>query len=183
MKMLVHRVVTNPNTPFLLDALRLYLRVDHDDDLTLIEGIGITSASEIEHFAQIALLTQTIRVTVFDPATGDCGLRLPIGPAADDAGVSVTVDGQPFMDFEFAGGNRPYIRWLASWHSLQPSRVTIEYEAGFAAEPAGIPVDLAQAIMDQAALHYDGRAPMAAGTMSTSPHMARIAARYRGVSL
>ncbi|SIS93432.1 hypothetical protein SAMN05878426_1206 [Phaeovulum vinaykumarii] len=35
--------------------------------------------------------------------------------------------------------------------------------------------------MDQAALHYDGRSPMDAKALSTSPHMARVGARYRGV--
>ncbi len=37
--------------------------------------------------------------------------------------------------------------------------------------------------MDQAALHYDGRSPMGAKSLTTSPHMARVAARYRGVQV
>jgi len=37
--------------------------------------------------------------------------------------------------------------------------------------------------MDQVALHYDGRSPMDAKSLTTSPHMARVAARYRGVQV
>lgn len=182
MKMLVHRVATSANAPFEFDELKNYLRLDHSDDDVQIEGIGLTAAAEIEQFSQLALLTQTIRVTIFDPTRNECGLSLPVGPVADDATITITIDGEPFTDFDFSGGNRPYIRWLAGWHDLMPVRVSIEYEAGFGDTASDVPRDLSLAIMDQAALHYDGRSPMDAKALASSPHMARIAARYRGVS-
>lgn len=95
----------------------------------------------------------------------------------------MVIDGDAFSAFDFVGGNRPYIRWLASYHDLTPSRMTIEYQAGFGTAASDIPEDLAQALMDQAALHYDGRSPMDAKSLTTSPHMARIGARYRGVQV
>ncbi|MCF7777314.1 hypothetical protein GLP59_06555 [Sulfitobacter sp. M220] len=180
MKMLVHRTPVSTKLPFDLDDLKAHIRVNDDIDDASITNMGHTAAAEIEQFAQIALLTQTIRVTIFEPSR-EGGLRLPIGPVADDDIPAVSIDGEAFSAFDFAGGNRPYIRWLASWHDLAPSRITIEYQAGFGADASSIPHDLSQALMDQTALHYDGRSPMEAKSLTTSPHMARVGARYRGV--
>jgi uncharacterized phiE125 gp8 family phage protein len=182
MKMLVHRTAGGAALPFILDDLKLHLRVPDDAEDTAVQNIGLTAAAEIEQFAQIALLTQTIRVTLFNP-TQEYGLSLPIGPVADEDVPTVTIDGEAFTAFDFVGGNRPYIRWLASYYDLTPSRINIEYQAGFGADASDVPSDLAQALMDQAALHYDGRSPMEAKSLTTSPHMARVGARYRGVQV
>jgi uncharacterized phiE125 gp8 family phage protein len=183
MKMLVHRVPADSAEPFVLDDVKDHVRVQDGTEDAAIRRMAWTAAQEIEQFAQIALLTQTIRVTIFDPSPLEYHLRLPIGPVDDDATPTVTVDGAAFTDFAFVGGMRPYIRWLASYHELTPDRINIEYTAGFGATASAIPPDLAQAITDQAALHYDGRSPMDARSLTTSPHMARIGARYRGVQV
>lgn len=183
MKMLVHRAPIGTALPFDLAEIKNHARATFDDDDDELTRMAATSAAEIEQFAQIALLTQTIRVTIFDPAPGAYGFNLPIGPVADDDTPTVTIDGEAFTGFDFVGGNRPYIRWLTSFHELTPSRIAVEYQAGFGATASDIPADLAQAIADQAALHYDGRSPMNARELTTSPHMARIGARYRGVQL
>jgi hypothetical protein len=95
--------------------------------------------------------------------------------------VTCTIDAQPFTDFELVTGNRPYLRLGPSWYDMTPSRMSVEYVAGFGDAASDIPPDLAQAHADQAALHYDGRSPMDAKSLTSSPHMARIGARYRGV--
>lgn len=182
MKMLVRRIAGGSDLPFILRDLKSHLRVNDCDEDLAIADIGATAAVEFEHFAQLALLTQTIRLTIFNP-TSDSGLRLPIGPVADDETPTVTVDGEAFTALAFEGGNRPYIRWLADYHELTPSRITVEYQAGFGPAASDIPTDIAQSIMDQAALLYDGRSPMDARALTTSPHMARIGARYRGVQM
>ncbi|MCE8548303.1 phage head-tail connector protein [Ruegeria pomeroyi] len=180
MKMLVSRAYTSANDPFNMAELKDHLRVDFDEDDSAIRTIGRAVASEIEQVTQVALLTQTITVTIFDPGC-DVGLSLPIGPVATDTTPTITVDGVAFTAFAFMGGIRPYIRWGDSFFDLTPSRISIEYVAGFGEDMSAVPEDLAQALMDQAALHYDGRSPMNAKSLTTSPHMARIAARYRGV--
>ncbi|MGC9370309.1 MAG: head-tail connector protein [Paracoccaceae bacterium] len=182
MKMLVDRDANGTELPFNVDDLKLYLRVDFSDDDVTITNIGKTAAAEVEQFAQVALLMQTIRVTIFDPGQEDC-LRLPIGPVSDADVPTVTIDGEAFTAFEFVGGHRAVIRWQDAYFDLTPSRIDIEYQAGFGATATDIPADLSQALMDQAALHYDGRSPMDAKSLTTSPHMARIGARYRGVQL
>lgn len=182
MKNFTHREPISMSSPVPLDKVKTYMRVDGNDEDGEIANMALTAASEIEQFAQIALLTQTIRCTVFDP-NWESGCRLPIGPVALDHVPTVTVDGQPFTDFDFVGGNRPYIHWRPSFHELRATRVSIEYLAGFGDDASDIPADLAQAVMDVTALHYDGRSPMAGNARTMSPHMARVAARYRGVQV
>ncbi|WP_300019415.1 hypothetical protein [uncultured Roseobacter sp.] len=78
MKMLVHRIEENAALPFDLDQLKLHLRVSEDAEDAAIQNIGLRAAAELEQFAQIALITQTIRGTIFDPPR-EYGLRLPSG--------------------------------------------------------------------------------------------------------
>lgn len=181
MRMLVNREATAA-VPSDLTAVKLHLRVDGDAEDAAITKMWRTAAAEFEHLAQIALLTQAVRVMIINPAANRL-LALPIGPALGGDAPAVTIDGTAFTDFDFIGGVRPLIRWGESFASLRPELIEIEYQAGFGATDASIPEDVAQAIMDQAALHYDGRSPMDAKSLTTSPHMARIAARYRGVQL
>jgi uncharacterized phiE125 gp8 family phage protein len=177
--MFVHRTPGVFALPFDMDALKLHVRDPEDQNLSL-EACGLTAADEVEHFAQVALLDQTVRVTIYDPCQ-ERGLHLPIGPVREGAPVSVTVDADAFSGFDLVAGRQPYLRWHSDFFDLNPSVLGIEYPAGFGARYTDIPRDLRQAILDQAALHYDGRSPMDAKALTTSPHMARIAARYRGV--
>ncbi|MFW2543849.1 head-tail connector protein [Primorskyibacter sp. 2E107] len=182
MKMLVQRVAGDA-LPFNIEDLKDHLRLLGEDDFDgEVFKAGKAAAEEIEHFAQVALLTQTIKVTIFN-APCDLGLSLPIGPVSDSDMPVVTIDGAAFTAFDFVGGVRPYIRWQADYFSLARETVTIVYQAGFGADAGAVPPDLAQALMDQAALLFDGRSPMDAKALTTSPHMARIGARYRGVQV
>lgn len=182
MKMLVTRTPASATEPFTLDEVKQHCRVDHSEDDEAIRTIAWTAAQELEQFAQIALLNQTIRVTIYDPFF-ERGLRLPIGPVADGIVPTVEVDGGDFTAFDFTGGNHPFIQWGSAFHALTPELLVIEYQAGFGEAATAIPNDLAQALMDQSALHYDGRSPMFSKSLTTSPHMARIGAKYRGVQL
>ncbi len=180
MTMLIHREPASDALPFALAAVKAHVRVTHDYENDALTTIAATAALEIEQFAQIALLFQTVRVTIFDAQEG-AGLTLPIGPVVGDAVPTVTIDGDAFDGFDFYPGNRPYIRWNTSpaWGKI--GRIGIVYLAGFGATETDIPADLAQALMDQAALLYDARSPMDERIRTTSPHMARVGARYRGV--
>ncbi|KQI67600.1 hypothetical protein AN189_14915 [Loktanella sp. 3ANDIMAR09] len=183
MKILVHREPIATELPFNLDDLKAHIRVDGDEFNNELTNIGHAAAAELEQFAQIALLFQTIRVTIFDPPV-QSGMSLPIGPAVQASTATVTADGVASTAFTIEAGQRPYLRWLTSFHDLPlPSRITVEYQAGFGSTADQVPRDLAQALLDQAALHFDGRSPMNARDLTMSPHMARIGARYRGVQV
>tara|TARA_R110000737_G_scaffold150707_3_gene180024 strand:- start:688 stop:1236 length:549 start_codon:yes stop_codon:yes gene_type:complete len=182
MKMFVQRTAIGAGDPFELAALKAHLRVDDDSDDAAITNMGRTASAELEHFAQIALLRQTIHVTILGP-TMEEALRLPVGPGIEGAEPTIAINGQPFTDFLYIAFQRPVIVWGDGFAAVMPQRVDIEYPAGFGDAAASVPHDLAQALMDQTALHYDGRSPMDAKSLTTSPHMARIGAKYRGVQL
>lgn len=182
MKMLVERTPISTAAPVALAEVKEYTRIDTADfDATLNRAIK-AAADEIENFGQVALLSQTIRVTVFDMVHGR-GFDLPIGPVADAATASVTIDGVAVIGFDLVGGMRPHLRWPEALRYEFSARVVIEYPAGFGDAAEDIPDDLAQAVIDQAALIFYGRAPQEAKLLSRSRHLARVGARYRGVSI
>lgn len=184
MKTIVHRIPTTNLNPFLLQDVRQYLRVTDSGEDAAILQMARAAAEELEHFAQIALLTQTIRVTIFDPGCLSTSyLSLPVGPVQEGSVATITIDGAPFTDFDLCTGNRPSIRFGRSFWDMLVTRLVIEYEAGFGASASAIPFDLAQAIKDQAALVYDGRSPIEKDARTSSPQLARAGARYRGVAI
>lgn len=182
MKMLVQRTRTTGNVAFDLTDLKEYLRVTHDDEDASLLRMGLAAVEEVEHFAQVAVLSQTIRVTALDLLHGS-GIALPIGPMAEGAVVSVIIDGEPLTGADLTIGSRPWLTWPASIRGKLSRRVVIEYAAGFGDKPEDVPEDLAQAIRDQAGLIFVARAEADAKIPSRSSHLARVGARYRGVSI
>lgn len=183
MSMVIDRITTSALDPFDLEMVKAHCRVDGTYDDSTITGMAKAAALEVEKFAQVALLTQTIRVT-YEPLPLASWVNLPVGPVLPDASVTMTIDGVATEAFTLGSGKRPYIRLHGSIME-EPTFgavVVIEYAAGFGADASDIPADLAQAIKDQALAFYDGRAPDAK-FQALSPHMARISARYRRVAL
>ncbi|MGQ3487655.1 head-tail connector protein [Roseovarius pacificus] len=152
MKMLTHRSAISTAPPVSLSMVKERTSVAFDGSDQELTDLIKTAAAEIEEFANIAFLTQTIRVMIFDPhrQSGPC---LPIGPVAIDHVPTVTIDGEAFTAFKFTGGNWPSIRWQAGFYELAPSRIMIEYQAGFGSSHGDIPQDLVQTIIDQTELH------------------------------
>lgn len=182
--MIVQRTPISTNAPFILPEIKEYTWIapaDTDTDASL-EKMAWEAVSEVESFAQIALLRQTIRLTILDGALG-AGLSLPVGPMQDDAPLSVTLDGAASTAFDVVPGNRPYLSWETSLRGNSYRRVVIEYEAGFGDVAGDVPQDLGQAVIDQVYLLYDGRAIDEVKSRRRSDQLARVAARYRGVSI
>lgn len=166
--------------PFDITAVMLHCRIDDDvSGLSEATQQARAAALELEAYAALALLDQTIRVTLdFWPRKET--LALPIAPLLDVLSVTVLADGEPFEAFSVTAGQRPAIRLTGP----RPCGVVvIEYEAGFGLLAADIPADLSLAIMEQAAAFYDDRGAGNGKTNCMSPHTARIAARYRRVTL
>lgn len=182
MKMLVQRTPISTALPFVLDDLKAYSRVDFSHEDSGLTQMGMAAADEVEHFAQVALLNQSIRVVMFDMVI-HAGIALPIGPVIDGSPASVTIDGESLTGFEIIAGTRPYLVWPGIIRGQACDRVQIEYQAGFGATEDAIPDDLRQAILDHVALVYSTRAPEEAKTLARSSHLARVGARYRGVSV
>lgn len=164
-----------------LDALRRHVRTDPgdgdiDQELDLMAHAAVREA---EDFAQIALRSQAIRVTL-EAWPGDPLFRLPIGPLTSEDRLSVEIDGQPFETFAVLTGLRPALRLD---RTPPAGRVVIEYLAGWGEHAASIPEDLHLAVLDQAAAFFDARGPGDGKTVARSPHFTRIVGRYRKVRL
>lgn len=163
-----------------LNDLKSHVRVDGDDEDWALQRMAYAAVSEAEDRAQIALRTQAIRVTLDCWPHGARSFRLPIGPVRDRDSVTVTADDQLFEGFTITPGARAELRLTGS----QPGgRIEIEYLAGYGETKASIPLDLTQAILDQAAAYYEARGPGDPRRQALSPHFARIIGRYRGVRL
>lgn len=170
-----------------LEPVKLFLRVDGShDDASIIDMID-AAARELEEAAQLALLFQTVRVTLDSwPATHR--LRLPIGPAlAGGPAVTVTAAGE-----SVTATLRPGIRPAVILDGPVPAGpVVIEYQAGFTDTPGALPPDIVHALRDQVAVAYDQRAgspqlhrlAKSTGTDGLSYAMQRCIGRYRGVIL
>lgn len=161
-----------------LTDTKRWARVDHDDEdpdfARMIEAV----AREAEDYAQIALLDQTIRILL--PRWPRGHVRLPIVPILDHDSIGVTINTLPWADVLLDGGSRPLLMMCGN---PPPGVVVIEYRAGFGTDPASIPADIRQAMIDQVAVYYDTRGAADAKAVTLSPQFARILGRYRGVQL
>lgn len=184
MKMFVQRTRISTSIPFDIADFKEPLRLEKDDDWEdeTLTKMGWEAVAEVESFAQVALLSQTIRLTILDGVLGD-GLPLPVGPVQDAAPLTVTLDGAASTAFDVVPGNRPYLSWSTSLRGTAFRRVVIDYEAGFGHEKSDVPEDLAHAVIDQVYVIYEGRALDDVLSSRRSLLLSRVAARYRGVSL
>lgn len=173
----VERISRSPEPVLDLTEAKNHTRVlFDDDDADFVNAIDAV-AREAEDYGQIALINQTIRVTL------PCWPRamifnLPIAPLLDWSTVTVTADGEAFDDYAVMTGRRPALRLSGS----RPQGViVIEYVAGFGDAAGDIPGDLRKAMLDQVSVYYDTRGAVDKQAVSLSPHFARILGRYRGV--
>lgn len=189
MRLIIQRL-SRPVPDLDLAMTKDFLRViGHHDDATITEMIAAT-AHQIEDAAEIALITQSIRVTVEGWPDSD-RVRLPIGPVlTDDPVFQVMAEGE-LIEAELIPGARPVlILGETVTEYLRHARIVIEYEAGFGSATEAIPPDIRHAIRDQVAQLYDFRAGhagegkashQASGGAGLSYAMQRVLGRYRGV--
>ncbi len=177
--MIIQRTPVSNGMPINVADVARHGRFDENRFVTEAQDLSMAAAREFEDFAQIALLDQTISVMIEGPIK--CAmLALPIAPLIDPLSVVVTVDGAPFEGFAVITGLRPAIRFTDE----KPSGlVFVTYLAGFGSTAYAVPSDIRHAIADQASALFDTRGPGDGKSNGMSPHMARIAARYRRVAL
>ncbi len=177
--MIVQRTPIAEGCPFDLETVAVHCRADMVDLLSEVGAIASAAALEFESYTQTALLLQTVQVTI-EGRVQRSMMALPVAPLADPVSVSITVDGLPFDDFAVIAGLRPALHFSA----CKPcGLVVIEYQAGFGETHADVPEVILLAIADQASASFDVRGAGDGKSNGMSPHMARIAARYRRVAL
>ena len=177
--MIIQRTQAVGGSLFNLSDVMDHARLSDTYFLAEAQRLALAAAREFEAYAQLALLDQTITVTIDEPIR--CAmLALPIAPLIDVLSVQVTVDGVAFDDFAVIAGLRPALRFTDE----KPSGlVVIQYLAGFGSSDFALPADIRHAIADQATANFETKGAGDGKTNGLSPHMARIAARYRRVAL
>ncbi|MBC9245152.1 hypothetical protein H4P12_00120 [Paracoccus sp. 11-3] len=173
----IQRLNRTDMTSDMLAEAKSLARVMHDDEDADLYRMVNAAALEAEELAQIALLHQTVRVTLDGWPRGS-SFALPIAPLLDWSTVQITADDTAFEDFSVITGQRPAIRATGP----RPCGVVvIEYQAGFGADGTDLPADLRQAVLDQVVAYFDARGPGDPKAVALSPHFVRIVGRYRRV--
>lgn len=183
--------MTTTRTPIIaaaavsLDQVKDRARIDGDHDDAGISMLIDTAAAEIEAHCGIALLAQSVTVTL----RAWCKrIPLPVGPfwtegfaehpvtveLLDEAGIATPHPAGWWIQ----GGRYPVLNLAGDGIG---AAIRITYPAGFG-DPDSIPADLQLAVIDHAAMMYDARgltdAPQGLSIAAT-----RIAARHRRIGI
>ena len=166
-----------------LADVQAHARVFDADEADALADMALTATLELEHQANIALLTRTVEVRVKGwPVSGS--LPLPIGPVQAGAAAVVTVDGAAFDGFDLLPGRIGELRLTGELtDALEVAEIVASYPAGFGASPADVPADLRHAVLDQVAHLYDARGAVDARRAMAAPAFLRIAAKHRGAKV
>jgi len=160
------RTIQPTQHPISLAQAKAHLRVDHDEDDDLIEGLIATAVATIEGptGAGLALLTQTWRQSFDRPCPGD-GVTLPLGPIqavtavayVDDEGSIQTLNDWSFEP-DIAPG-RVYPAYGRSWPEMrsQPGALRVTYRVGYGDDPDDVPADLRHALLLLVGHYYEHR--------------------------
>lgn len=150
-------VITPPaEEPVALEAVKLHLRVDGDDEDDLISALITSSREHVEKYCGIALITQTVQLTIdaFIPV-----IRLPRSPVADvtrisyvnGVGEDVTVEAEDNTLWRFSQASMQAVIspfFGSSWPCTAnvPGAVQIQYTAGYGAATS-VPQAIKQALL------------------------------------
>jgi uncharacterized phiE125 gp8 family phage protein len=150
--------------PWTLDEVKTYLRVEHDDEDALIEGLLRTATQRVEDIAHRCLISQTLNALYDGWPSGRC-LALP-RPCQSVTSVKYTPDGgseQTFSSDRYVvnAASVPGEVWLRSGYSwpsdtLEPvNGVAVRFVAGYGAAASAIPATLRQWVLMYVAHWYE----------------------------
>ncbi|MGV8951198.1 MAG: head-tail connector protein [Cypionkella sp.] len=184
-------LVTPPaGMPVTLDEAKLHLRVDGDEEDTLITALIAGAVSYLDGWTGVlggALADQTWRQD-FDSFA--CTMRLPIGPVSEIVSITYrTSDGQvsTVADSNFAlvtDAIGPRVFWDAGFSApgdlYEQGAVSVTYQAGYAEAPAALKI----AILLMVGHWYTNRETVAEGSFSELPFAANVLlAPFRRMSI
>jgi uncharacterized phiE125 gp8 family phage protein len=174
------RVTTAPlSEPITLAVAKAHLRVDFDDDDTLI-GALITAAREYcEDVLGRALMTRTLEGALDDEPEGDT-ITLPRPPLSsvrsvkfyDTDDVATTVDPADYLVDITSEPGRVVLNDGAEWPQvdLRPANaVVIEFDAGYGDDPEDVPAKFRQAMLLMIGHWYTHREEVSVGSGSAMP--------------
>lgn len=159
--------------PISLVEAKLYARIDHDDEDTLIGDLIASARQQIEDLSGIALVERTLQIRLDDwPCAAFEGgaYSLPVTPVSafntfilyDEAGAPTDHS----SDFRLEAGSYPRLVLTGpKWPSplRRYGSIVIEIIAGFGASSSNIPADLKEACYLLMAYGYERRGLLQGG--------------------
>lgn len=174
-------VVVPPSVePVTLAEVKLYLRVEHDDDDVLITELIRTAREQVEAYTCRSLITQTLELRLegyqddtFATQLRRGELRLPRPPVrsivsfqyVDPSGMLLAM---PPTTYETAFDQEPAVMRAVHgsyWPTLGYTYGTVQvrYVAGYGANGSAVPSSLRLAIMFLLSHYYENRGPEMTG--------------------
>jgi len=180
--------------PVSLDEAKLHLRVDHDDEDTLIQSLLTAARLHLETLTNRAFISQSWTI-LRDRWPESHVLELPIGPVitveeirvCEDDDVIMTIEPTRYLADTGSVPSRIAMRGFDRWP--QPGRVLngieIDVVAGYGPAASDVPQPLRQAILILAAHWYEHRDPviMSGGTLPVPGGVEAIVGSFRAVRL
>ncbi|MDX2113691.1 MAG: head-tail connector protein [Alphaproteobacteria bacterium] len=152
---LLARIVAPAGEPLTLTETKLYLRVDHPDEDSLIADLITAARMVAEHWMKRSLMTQTWKLAYDDYIDDD--VYLPMGPVSDVVSVvAIERDGDSaIIDPELYSLNAAK-NILRPETSLIAHRIEISYLAGYGGA-SSVPRPIKQGLLAHIAHMYDHR--------------------------
>jgi len=161
--------------PVTVDEAKWFLRIDYDDENSLLASLITSSRLQIEAALDLALITQSWSWT-FDSWPKGNVLELPIGFVRSIEAVRITARDGTVNEvspdqFVLEGGRIPprLLSKSGDWPKpgIPALGIEIAFTAGFGSEPSDVPEPIRQALLMLVAHWYEHRDPAEIGGAAT----------------
>lgn len=170
---------------------KVFLKIEHDDEDTLIDTLIAAARLHIEAATRRALINQAWRLVLDGWPPGRL-IEVPISPVNsleaitvhDRAGTATVLDGTAYVADLLSNPARILVRQAVPAGAAF-NGVEIDLVAGFGETPEDVPAPLRQAALKLVAHWYELREPVAfGGTPHSVPHgLDALVAPYRSLGL
>jgi uncharacterized phiE125 gp8 family phage protein len=185
-------LITAPTVePVSLAEAKAHLRVDIDDDDTLIGGLITTARTHLEGIARpkLAMISQTWEYIADTWPEGNTFELRPYPLQSitsikyvDEDGVETTYSSVNYLVDTYSQPGRVRLKSDASWPSAtlrEMNGLAIRFVAGYGAAGSAVPVQLRQAILLLVGHWYENREPVLTTGMMAAPLPLTVDALFR----
>lgn len=149
------RLIDPALEPVTLQEAKVFLRIDQDDENTLLSDIISTARIVSETQSGRSLITQSWRLSYED--TAPMRIRLPHGPVQAVNSVLLLDREGNSNTFSTDAYHLSATQWLEFHTRPFAAEVQINYSAGYGDQPTDVPADLRQALLIHLASLYEQR--------------------------
>ena len=185
-------LITAPTVePVSLAEAKAHLRIDIDDDDTLIGGLITAARSHLEGIARpkLAMITQTWDYIADSFPQGDTFEMRPYPLQSitsikytNSAGVEATFSSANYQVDASSQPGRLRLKTAASWPAVtlrEMNGLAIRFVAGYGAAGSAVPIQLRQAVLLLVGHWYENREPVLTTGMMVAPLPMTVDALFR----